>query len=106
MPEYFLEQQPVRELVHDYPVSFFKEKKVSKVIPTGKKKRKNKKYDTTTEQWFYTRPHLIANAESRGIKYVLSGRPEKKYRTQNVLWRTVAANIQERRTSCSLTCRF
>ena len=42
MPEYFLEQQPVRELVHDYPVSFFKEKKVSKVIPTGKKRGKIK----------------------------------------------------------------
>lgn len=68
MTEYFLEQQPARELVHDYSVPFLKEKKVSKVIPTGKKKRKNKKYDTTTQQWFYTRLHLIAKAESRGIK--------------------------------------
>ena len=64
----FLEQQPARELVHDYPVSFLEEKRVSKVIPVEEKGRENKKDDTTTAQWFHTRPRLIAEAESRGIK--------------------------------------
>lgn len=64
MTEHFLEQQLARELVHDCPSRFSKEKKVSKVISVKEERKKKRNDDTTTAQWFHTRPHLIAKAGS------------------------------------------